>query len=46
VSSPRIWEEAINMPMLEVKDLFVSYGMIEAVKGVSFHLNEGEIVTL
>ena len=34
------------MPMLEVKDLFVSYGMIEAVKGVSFHLNEGEIVTL
>jgi branched-chain amino acid transport system ATP-binding protein len=32
--------------MLEVKDLFVSYGMIEAVKGVSFHLNEGEIVTL
>ena len=32
--------------MLEVKDLFVSYGMIEAVKGVSFHLEEGEIVTL
>lgn len=46
MSSPRIWEEAISMPMLEVKDLFVSYGMIEAVKGVSFHLNEGEIVTL
>ncbi len=34
------------MPMLEVKDLFVSYGAIEAVKGVSFHLNEGEIVAL
>lgn len=34
------------MPMLEVKDLCVSYGAIEAVKGVSFHLDEGEIVTL
>lgn len=34
------------MPMLEVKDLFVSYGAIEAVKGVSFTLDKGEIVTL
>lgn len=32
--------------LLEVKDLKVSYGAIEAVKGVSFHVNEGEIVTL
>ncbi len=34
------------MPMLDVKDLYVSYGAIEAVKGVSFHLEEGEIVAL
>ena len=34
------------MSMLEVKDLFVSYGAIQAVQGVSFELNEGEIVAL
>ena len=32
--------------ILEIKDLVVSYGGIEAVKGVSFDVNEGEIVTL
>ncbi len=32
--------------MLEVKDLHVSYGAIKAVQGVSFDLNEGEIVAL
>ena len=32
--------------MLEVKDLHVYYGSIHAIKGVSFHVNEGEIVTL
>ena len=32
--------------LLEVKDLEVYYGPIHAVKGVSFHVNEGEIVTL
>ena len=32
--------------MLEVSDLVVSYGAINAVKGISFHVNEGEIVTL
>lgn len=32
--------------MLSVKDLEVSYGAIKAVKGVSFHVNKGEIVTL
>lgn len=32
--------------MLEVKDLKVSYGMIEAIKGISFEVREGEIVTL
>ncbi len=34
------------MSMLEVSDLNVYYGSIHAVKGVSFEVNEGEIVTL
>ena len=33
-------------PILTVKDLYVNYGMIKAIKGVSFHVNEGEIVSL
>ena len=32
--------------MLEVQDLRVAYGKIEALKGISFNVNEGEIVTL
>ncbi len=32
--------------MLEVKDLVVSYGAIKALKGISFKINPGEIVTL
>ncbi len=32
--------------MLEVKNLHVHYGAIHAIKGVSFTVNEGEIVTL
>ena len=32
--------------MLEVKNLHVYYGVIHAIKGVSFTVNEGEIVTL
>ncbi|HYF84052.1 MAG TPA: ABC transporter ATP-binding protein [Clostridia bacterium] len=32
--------------MLEIKDLHVSYGAIKAVKGISFEVEEGEIVTL
>ena len=32
--------------MLKVKDLVVKYGMIEAIKGISFEVNDGEIVTL
>ena len=31
---------------LEIKDLRVHYGKIEAIKGISFHVNQGEIVTL
>lgn len=34
------------MSLLEVKDLSVSFGVIKAVKGISFTINEGEIVTL
>jgi branched-chain amino acid transport system ATP-binding protein len=34
------------MTLLEVTDLHVFYGRIEAIKGVSFTVNEGEIVTL
>lgn len=34
------------MPMLSVKDLHVHYGVIEALKGVSLDVEEGQIVTL
>ncbi len=33
-------------PILQVNDLSVSYGSINAVKGVSFQVNPGEVVTL
>lgn len=32
--------------MLNVQDLYVNYGMIQAVHGVSFEVNKGEIVAL
>lgn len=34
------------MAMLEVKDLEVNYGMIKAIKGVSFEVNQGEVISL
>ena len=34
------------MAMLEVKDLDVYYGVIQALKGISFHVNEGEVIAL
>ena len=34
------------MAMLEVKDLEVYYGMIQAIKGISFEVNQGEIISL
>ena len=34
------------MAMLEIKDLEVYYGVIQAIKGVSFEVNEGEIIAL
>ena len=34
------------MAMLEVKDLNVYYGMIQAIKGISFEVNQGEVIAL
>ncbi len=35
-----------GQPLLELKDVRVRYGVIEAVKGIDLTVNEGEIVTL
>jgi len=35
-----------HTPLLDVQDLNVYYGAIHALKGISFHLNNGEIVSL
>ena len=32
--------------MLELKDVEVYYGMIQAIKGISFEVNEGEVIAL
>ena len=32
------------MAMLEIKDLHVHYGVIEALKGISLEVNEGDIL--
>ena len=32
--------------MLKVEDLVVNYGMIQALKGISFEVNEGEVIAL
>jgi branched-chain amino acid transport system ATP-binding protein len=34
------------MPLLEVEDIVTAYGSIEALKGVTLHVDEGEVVTL
>ena len=34
------------MAMLEIKDLYVNYGMIAALKGISFEVNEGKVIAL
>ena len=39
------WEGG-GVMLLEVKDLQVSYGAMPALKGISFNVDEGEIVTL
>jgi len=34
------------MALLEIKDIYVAYGGIQALQGVSIHVDEGEIVTI
>ena len=34
------------MAMLEIRDLEVCYGMIQAIKGISFEVREGEVIAL
>ena len=34
------------MPMLDVRNLKVAYGRVRAVKGISFSVEEGQVVTL
>ena len=34
------------MAMLEINDIQVYYGMIQALKGISFQVNEGEVIAL
>ena len=34
------------MAMLEDKDLEVYYGVIQAIKGISFEVNKGEVIAL
>lgn len=34
------------MAMLEIKDIEVFYGMIQAIKGIDFQVNEGEVIAL
>jgi branched-chain amino acid transport system ATP-binding protein len=34
------------MPLLSVENLSVSYGAIQALRGITFHVDEGEVVTL
>jgi len=34
------------MAMLEIKDLEVEYGIIKAIKGISFHVEQGEVIAL
>lgn len=34
------------MTMLEINDLEVYYGVIQAIKGISFEVNEGEVIAL
>jgi branched-chain amino acid transport system ATP-binding protein len=35
-----------NVPLLELRDVHVHYGVIEAVRGINLTVNEGEVVTL
>jgi branched-chain amino acid transport system ATP-binding protein len=45
-NTPEATEDKAPKKLLDVKDLTSSYGRIQALKGVSLHVNVGEIVTL
>jgi branched-chain amino acid transport system ATP-binding protein len=32
--------------LLEIRDLYVAYGGVHALRGITLHVNEGEIVTM
>ena len=34
------------MALLEIRDIEVFYGVIQAIKGISFDVNEGEVIAL
>lgn len=38
--------ESVDMSMLKVTDLQVYYGMIQALQGISFAVNQGEVIAL
>ncbi len=40
------WGEGDRQPMLEVKNLYIRYGPVEAVSGVSFLVKKGQLVAL
>ena len=42
----RVMSARLQMSLLEVRDLHVAYGRIEAVKGISFSVEAGSLVTL
>jgi len=40
------WGEGYRQPMLEVKNLYIRYGPVEVVSGVSFLVKKGQLVAL
>src|SRR5690348_10286901 len=36
----------MSEPLLDVRDLHVAYGSVQAVRGVSLHVDQGELVSL
>ena len=36
----------MNEILLDIKNLHVNYGAVEAIKGIDLHVNRGEVVTI